>query len=261
MKPLRNAAVVAAIVGVSVIASLAAMDDHQPAPSAGQQPVPAGGPMGALPQDHEPRGQLRPGSDQRSTQSGYSEWESSPSGEWYEPAYGGWTPNPSGEGWGHESSATGEQGSQGQWGTPRSSGTPPPEQGASESPAAASPGRVMVNPWATTNQRTEPRPADEATEQPSSAANYPIRPMPPRAGAPPAVYGGYPGYAGGPPPPPPPGWGYGYPPGYGGPPGPYGGPGVARSGTEGGWPWGNMMPWGNRGGGDTPWGGWMPWSK
>lgn len=284
MKQMRKAAAVGAIAGVSMIVSLPAMDDQQPAAStAVHQPPPADGSPGAMSQGRESGGQVGSESAQHSPQSGYSEWETSPNGGWTEPVYGGWSPEPSGQGWnsepsgqgwGREPSATGEAGSQGQRGAPRSPSTASPAQSGSQWPVAASPGRLMVDPWVTTDQGTDPQPAGQATEppststaesssgteQPSGTANYPMRPLPPPVGAPPPAYGSYPGYGAGAPPPPPPGWGYGYP-AYGGPPGPYGAPGVARGSNEGGWPWGNMMPWGNRGGGNAPWGDWMPWGK
>lgn len=256
------------------MAALLAGDEDRSATSAAQQAAPAGGPRGAIPQDPGPRGQWRPDFGDQSLEAGYGEWGTSPNSEWGEPQYGGWSPEPSGKGWGSEPSATGQEDSHGQWGAPRSPGTESPDQGGSEGAVASSPGRRMVDPWATGAQSSDAPPAAQAAEspsaqaaeppsvagQPAATAAYPMQPPLPPAGVPPIGYGGYPGYGAGAPPPPPPGWGYGYP-GYGGPPGPYGGPGAPSSGRGGGWPWGDMMPWGNRGGGNSPWSNWMPWGK
>lgn len=279
MKRMMNVVAVTAIAGVSFIAPLPAVGDNQSASRVAQQPAPtgvpqsAGGSRGAMPPDYETRGQWRSEFDDQPPESGYTEWGTAPpSGEWGEPVYGGWSPEPSGTGWGSESSAAGEEeGAPPQWATPRSPSMASPEQNGSEKPGASVTDQPWVDPWATTDRGTETPPAGQAAEppsaprtesspasgQPAGTANYPAQPplAPPRA--PPMAYGGYPGYGAGAVPPPPPGWGYGYP-GYGAPPGPYGGPGRGHSG---GWPWGDIIPWGNRGGGNSPWGNWMPWSK
>jgi len=273
---------IAAAIGVIKITSLPAVDDNLSDTSRGQQPAPANiaqsadGPRGALPSEREARGQWRTEYNDRLPEPGYTEWGSSPGSEWGEPEYGGWSPEPPGREWGSESSLGGEESAQRQWGTPRTpqSALPSHESG-SERPAAPTAGQSTFDPWATTDDQgpsaqsrgraaepPPPAPATEAapaSEQPVATPNYPAQPVAPSVAAPPPVYGGYPGYAPGAPPPPPPGWGYGYP-GYAGPPGPYGGPGGPRGGDSG-WPWGDMMPWGNRGGGSSPWSSWMPWSK
>lgn len=269
MKRVRNLVVLAAIAGVGVIAPLLAADDRPSASSATPQVPPAAGPRGASPPNQETQ-EWRSDFDSRSAPPDYSQWETAPSGDWGEPVYGGWSAEPSEPAWEGEPSGQG-------WGrgpAARPDDGPPsgvsPERPGAEQPAASSLGRPRVDPWAATEGTTDAQPAGEtaAPPQPSSVqapsatavpGTYPAV-LPPPVAAPAGPYGGYPGYGAAPPPPPPPGWGYGYP-GYGGPPGPYGGPGGPQGGQDSGWPWGDMMPWGSRGGGGSPWGNWMPWSK
>lgn len=273
MKRIMNMMAVAVIAGVSFIAALPAMGDNQSATRVAQPPAPAdapqsaGGARGALPQDYGTRGQWHSEPDDQPPASGYTEWESSPSsGDWGEPVYGGWSPEPSGTGWGSESPAAQEQGIPPEWATPRSPSTAVPDHGGSERPSASGTGPPMVDPWATPDrgadippagQAAAPPPASSAEPSPTSGQSAGAAPYPAQPPLAPPAYGGYPGYGAGAVPPPPPGWGYGYP-AYGAPVGPYGAPG---RGTSGGWPWGDIMPWGNRGGSGSPWGNWMPWSK
>lgn len=263
---------VGAVAGAGVMVAVVAMGDNrsgmgpvrQAAPASVSQP--AGGAPGTLPQNDGSSSRWYGEFEGQHVESGdYPEWGSASRREWDEPAYGGWSSEP----WTQD-----EERSQRHWGAPRSPSGAVPEQDWVESPVAPSSGWPTVDPWSAIDDGTdaktagrppEPSPAAAAEEASDSAqvsgpVAYPVQPSPVPSGVAPMGYGGYPGYGAGPPPPPPPGWGYGYP-GYGAPPGPYGGPGTPRSGTGGGWPWGDMMPWNSRGGGGSPWSNWMPWSN